>query len=295
MSENIFDYGDITNTEKIIRSTWADFRELLGKGIFKYNELEVAKKAIFLKQFDDYFNKNNCKRFFTKTIGDLINQQYIFARGAKLKENEIADYNRFIPISTYISKDNRFSPEGIEWLYLAYGFNGNKDDRIEAAEACTVSECRAEQGQKFGICRFVLDAIFENVKLVDLTIADDLTYTQLNTNLEKYGKKVKKNMRRISDIGIQPHINQNEFKKKFEEWFSYTDAKLISEQLFEPVTNGTEKYMYAPFQCLAKYFESLGYGGILYPSTVYPQARNIVLFNKTIGHPSGAIKTFIIQ
>ena len=52
--------------------------------------------------------------------------------------------------------------------------------------------------------------------------------------------------------------------------------------------------MYASFQCLAKYFESLGYGGILYPSTVYPKARNIVLFNKTIGNPSGTVKTFII-
>ena len=86
-----------------------------------------------------------------------------------------------------------------------------------------------------------------------------------------------------------------EFKEEFAKWFSYTDAKLISEQLFLPVESGEEKYMYAPFQCLAQYFKSLGYVGILYSSTVYPKAKNIVLFDKTMGIPTGDIKDFVVE
>ena len=290
----MFDFGDIKNTEGVIRDTWNDFRNALACGEFEYNEIEKAKEKVFLRQFDDYFNKNGCKKFFAKTLKQLIDEKYVFARGTKLKDDKIVNYDRFMPISKYISKDNRFSPVGVEWLYLAYGYCGDEKYRSEVAEQCTIKECKAEIGQRFGICHFLIDEAFDELKVVDLTIADELTYSMLNNSLEEYSRKVERKGKKLAQIGIKSHVNKMEFKEEFAKWFSYTDAKLISEQLFLPVECGEEKYMYAPFQCLAQYFKSLGYVGILYSSTVYPKAKNIVLFDKTMGIPTGDIKDFVI-
>ena len=53
------------------------------------------------------------------TIKDL--EGLLVGRGAVLSGNEVPDYERFIPKKEYIKKDNRFSPPGVEWLYLALG------------------------------------------------------------------------------------------------------------------------------------------------------------------------------
>lgn len=291
----MFDFGDRKNTEKIIKDTWNEFRNALASGEFEYDEIEKAKEKVFLKQFDDYFNKNGCKKYFTKTLKQLIDEEYIFARGTKLKNDDTVNYDRFVPKRKYISKDNRFSPVGVEWLYLAYTCYGDDKYKIEIAENCTIKECKADIGERFGICRFLINSTFGDAKVVDLTIADELTYDSLNNSLELYAKKVEKDAKKVSILGIKPYINKQEFKEKFSKWFSYTDAKLISEQLFLPVENGQEKYMYAPFQCLAKYFATLGYVGILYSITLYPKAKNIVLFDKNMGIPTGDIKDFVIK
>lgn len=291
----MFDFGDIKKTEEIIRDTWNEFRNALASAKFEYDEIEKAKEIVFLKQFDDYFNKNECKKYFTKTLKQLIDEEYVFARGTKLRDGEMVNYDRFMPISKYISKDNRFSPVGVEWLYLAYGYCGDEKYRKETAEKCTVKECKAEIGQRFGICHFLINEAFDDSKVVDLTIADEVTYNALNNSLEAYGRKVRKKAIQLAKIGLKSHISEMEFKEEFAKWFSYTDAKLISEQLFLPVESGEEKYMYAPFQCLAQYFKSLGYVGILYSSTVYPKAKNIVLFDKTMGIPTGDIKDFVVE
>lgn len=41
-------------------------------------------------------------------------------RGAKLKALETVSYDRFMPKAEFINEDNRFSPVGVEWLYLAW-------------------------------------------------------------------------------------------------------------------------------------------------------------------------------
>ena len=49
------------------------------------------------------------------------------------------EYERFIPKKEFIKNDNRFSPPGVEWLYLALG---NESDIHQCAQA----ECRAHVG-----------------------------------------------------------------------------------------------------------------------------------------------------
>lgn len=52
--------------------------------------------------------------------------------------------------------------------------------------------------------------------------------------------------------------------------------------------------MYTPFQTMAQYYISLGYSGIIYGSTVSAVGRNIVLFDKNIAYPSGAIEDYVL-
>ena len=55
-----------------------------------------------------------------------------------------------------------------------------------------------------------------------------------------------------------------------------------NDQIFKPV-HSTEPDIrareYAPFQFLANYFKSKGYGGIKYRSTVHKEGTNVVIFN----------------
>ena len=50
----------------------------------------------------------------------------------------------------------------------------------------------------------------------------------------------------------------------------------------------------APFQTMAQYYISCGYSGIIYGSTVCSGGRNLVLFDKGIAHPVGAVEDYII-
>ncbi|WP_235899033.1 RES family NAD+ phosphorylase [Peptostreptococcus porci] len=137
-----------------------------------------------------------------------------------------------------------------------------------------------------------------DLKLVDLTIADDISYKELNFRLEEYGQKqVKKGIKAAKALGFIPkhNVSEDEFKKLFTQWGVYTYTKLLSEQIFVPISDTDDKtLMYAPFQTMAQYYISLGYSGIVYGSTVSKVGKNIVLFDKTIACPDGDIEDYRI-
>lgn len=120
----------------------------------------------------------------TITIRDLKMKNMDMGRGTILKKDEIIDYARFIPKSKFIRHDNRFSPPGVEWLYLAIGNNDND------IHQCAQAECRTKNGERFGFCHFCFDTKKYDLKLVDLTIADDKTYTMIDRALENETKKL---------------------------------------------------------------------------------------------------------
>lgn len=287
---NIFDFSGIENSEKTIRKTWNDFKECLAKGLFTYQEIDKAQKQTFLKVYDDLFHQHSGIDHKTVTIKDLKNQT--IGRGAILKKNEVPDFERFLPKEEFIKEDNRFSPPGVEWLYLAVG----EDYDIHE---CAKAECRANKGDRFGFCHFQFDSQYDNHKLVNLTIADSVSYAELNSFLEEYGQsQVKKGVKIAKVLGYVPKIgiNNTEFEKIFTRWGVYTYTKLLSEQIFEPLDVYDNKTItYAPFQTMAQYYISLGYSGIVYGSTVYPLGKNIVLFNKQMAHPTGTIEDYEIS
>lgn len=287
---NIFDFSGIEKSEQTIRKTWSEFRECLANGLFSYDEIEKAKKQTFLKVYDDLFQKHSGIDHKTIALKDL--KAKLIGRGTILKNDEVPNYERFLPKEEYIKEDNRFSPPHVEWLYLAIG---DDNDIHECAQA----ERRVKKGNRFGFCHFQLDAKYNECKLVDLTIADDVSYAEINETLEEYGQaQVKKGIKIAKALGFVPQMSTN--KKEFEElltrWGVYTYTKLLSEQIFEPLNVCDNKAIaYAPFQTMAQYYISLGYSGIVYGSTVCPAGKNIVLFDKHMACPVGTIEDYKIS
>lgn len=286
----IFDFSDIEKSENAIHKTWGEFRDCLAKGLFTYEEIDRAKEQAFLKTYDDLFRQHSGIEHKTTTIKDIKYQ--ILGRGTKLKADETPNHDRFLPKKEYIKEDNRFSPPGVEWLYLAIG---NEDD----IHKCAAAECRTKNGDRFGFCHFQFDSRYDDCKLVDLTIADDISYAELNCMLEEYGQaQVKKGIKLAKALGYVPQININkaEFAELFTRWGVYTHTKLLSEQIFIPLDATDNKAItYAPFQTMAQYYISLGYSGIIYGSTVCSVGKNIVLFDKQMAHPIGAIEDYRIS
>ena len=175
---NVFDFGNIENSEKVIRKTWNEFRECLAKGLFTYQEIDKAKKQTFLKVYDDLFRQHSGIDHKTITIKELKNQ--VLGRGTILKEDEDPYFERFLPKAEFIREDNRFSPPGVEWLYMAVGDDTNIHE-------CAKAECRVKKGDRFGFCHFQFNSKYDDCKVVDLTIADSISYEELNSSLEEYG------------------------------------------------------------------------------------------------------------
>ncbi len=176
----IFEFSEIQNSENAIRITWSEFRNALANKEFSYNEIVKAKNYTFLKVYDDLFHQNLGIEHKTVTIRDL--EKLLIGRGTILGEKEVPNYERFIPQKEFILNANRFSPKGVEWLYLALG---NEDEIHKCAQA----ECRAKEGNRFGFCHFSFEESFLDLKLVDLTIADNISYDELNARLEEYGQE----------------------------------------------------------------------------------------------------------
>lgn len=286
---NIFNFSSIDESEKTIRKTWNEFRECLANGKFSYKEIDKAKKQTFLKVYNDLFYKHRGIDHKTIVIKDLKHK--LIGRGTILKDNEVPDYERFLPKEEYIKEDNRFSPPGVEWLYLAIG---NDNDIHECAQA----ECRVKAGNRFGFCHFQFDDKYDDHKLVDLTIADSISYAELNACLEEYGQaQLKKRFKIAKLLGFNAKIstNKKEVAELFTCWSVYTYTKLLSEQIFIPLEVSDNKAIaYAPFQTIAQYYISLGYSGIVYGSTVCPVGKNMVLFDKKMACPIGAIEDYRI-
>lgn len=288
--KNIFDFSDMEQSEKLTKKTWEEFRQDLAKEIFFYDEIDKAKGSTFLKVYDDLFHQHSGIEKKTLTVGEICNK--MIGRGAILKADETPDFERFMPKGEYIKEDNRFSPSGIEWLYLAIG-----DE--DAIYECAKAECRAKAGDRFGFCHFDINLSYEDCKIVDLTIADDLTYSDINKRLEDYVQfQIKKAINIEKAGGYVPKMksDKKEFEEVFKEWSVYTYTKLLSEQIFLPLNaSDNKKILYAPFQTMAQYYISMGYAGIIFSSTVCPVGKNIVLFDKKIAKPTGTIEIVDIK
>ena len=284
---DIFDFGKdetLIEREENIKNTWEDFRRQLADGHLVIDDVKDALNITFLHQFDDMFN--NMHNNVTCNIYDIKGK--FFIRGTILTDDEVPNYERMIPNSRYIKDDNRFSQAGVDWLYIAMGENEN------SAVECSKKECKTKKGDRFAFCNFEINERLKDIKIVDLTIADSLSSEIINNDLKTTFERMRKktaNRTRKLGIYVPPNVKDKKIIEDcVEQWFLKTYLKLISEQIFVPLERAIDRRLvYAPFQCLANYFISKGYDGIIYKSTVCEDGKNIVFFNKCAMHPTGDI------
>ena len=293
----IFDFANESVYKKVLQETWEEFRNCLANKDFTYSDIQSALNTRFLRVFDDLFEHGY--PFFEKSIYSVLNSGVNLVRAARINSNDpLPNYDRFIPDAKYITKANRFSPPGVEWLYLAFSdHNENGDLCLE--EKCALRECRAKVGDTFALCHFLPSDTYEDKKIIDLTIAKEVNFETINNELEEHGKEVfqrefKKMYNDLITTGITTKPNLSDMIISIEKWAVYTYALLLSEQIFLPLTTEDRDIIYAPFQCMAEYFLQKGYIGIVYSSTVFPDGKNIVLFDKNAAIPYGEIKRITV-
>ena len=289
----IFDFKRIGPSEETIKRTWNELGQALANKEFSYNDLGSALQTTYLRVFDDLLT--NCHELFDIQFSQLLSDRSCLVRAARINTEDKIDYERFIPKSQYIKSANRFSPAGVEWLYLALGSEKLHDGELLTAERCALCECRAQKNDNFAICKFAGNDAFKNAVIADLTIADGKTYDDINLEFEQESQKyIDDQIVKILRTGQKVSERTPGIERVIKTWAATTYSKLLSQQIFVPVDSSDRDLVYAPFQCMANYFMSKGYAGIIYSSTVYPGGRNIVLFDKSMAVPVGDIKTLII-
>lgn len=286
----MFDFSNIGNSKVALARTWEEFRDALKNKEFNYDETEKAKNITFLRVLNDLFYEHKGIDIVSKSISDILSKM---GRGTILHATEKVNYDRFLPKKQFITSANRFSPQGVEWLYLAL------DNNVSATQTAK-SEIRISEGQRFGFCYFEFTEDAKRYKIVDLTIADEYEYDDFNAALEAYAQQnLEKEIRKAKLTRRMPKkkdiINKAEFEQVFVQWSIYTYCKLLSEEIFVPLDTEDRDLAYAPFQTMATYFLSMRYSGIIYKSTVQNGGKNIVLFDKQLAYPMGEIIDEVIQ
>ena len=285
-SDNFNNWFDLDRSysKETMKRTWITFRDNLINSDYEYDDTEKALESVFLKQFDDLF-KNAGIQKLPISLSECFENNCV-GRGAVLREKEELSYSRFIPDKQYITEDNRFSPPGVEWLYLAIG---NSDELVKK---CAEKECKATSNDRFGFCNFELLSPNNDSEIIDLTIADNMEYDDFDAKI------------RNAKIKLINTSNKNKFyraktiefvENECRSWILLTYCKIMSEMIFEPVEDADKAIAYKPFQTLAKYFEKQGYVGIKYKSTAFEGANNVVIFDKAFVQPCGEILDYYVS
>lgn len=287
-SSIIIDDKNIEHSEETMKRTWYEFGDALAHKKFEYTDTDKALGVTFLKQFDKWFQGIG-KSEMTVALSDFFESKYV-GRGTIIKPTEPKEtptYDRLLPIAKFITEDNRFSPSGIEWLYLAVGNSQN------IIQECAEKECRAKHNDRFAFCNFQISSNYPDLKVVDLTIADEMSYDDINDKLQALEESEYNNgLKYAKKHGFweyKLHYKNDQVEQDISKWILYTYAKMMSKNIFVPIKTDDKKLEYAPFQTLAMYFIREGFDGIIYSSTVCPKSKNIVLFDKEYAVPYGEV------
>lgn len=134
---NSYKPEDMMVAHKAIKAKWELLRKDLQVGKYSFDDESEATKSKFLSEFDQLFTIDGGQEYFSRTLTDVFNKAFVL-RGAIIHDTKLElDGSRFIPNSHYIKDDNRFSPKGIEWIYLTLGFPKNNEGK-EKARICSI-------------------------------------------------------------------------------------------------------------------------------------------------------------
>ncbi|MFR0998895.1 MAG: RES family NAD+ phosphorylase [Ruminococcus sp.] len=137
-------------------------------------------------------------------------------------------------------------------------------------------ECRAKKGNVFALCDFI--AADKDVMIVDLTMGEKWNPHRQQHEIRRLVKSSqRKNALLKTDVLENDQVCQKNIAAAY--------ANILASELFMPLDSDDKSIAYAPFHCIADYFHSLSYSGIIYQSTVYDKGKSLVLFDKNLAVP----------
>lgn len=216
---------------------------------------EIIEKYTFFKVFDDVVeNRASQFSFSIKDLGRLY-------RGVGVNEEIKLDfYPRMIPHPDYVKNHNRMNPPGEAFIYLGViPVKRGKSKEIEKKFILKTieAELRLKKGEFYTLAEFESN----KEKNIFNMVGDSI----LPADIYEFAKILKRKPEERSQITALFYFNL-----------------FNNDQIFKPVHSEEQEVRareYAPFQLLAKYFQSKGYAGIKYRSTVHREGTNVVIFN----------------
>lgn len=247
-----FDLESYRGAREAAQETWNKLRKDLESKEFDFCDKEEIQNIPFIEVLHKILEYEYVRKFVTVELKYYAKSKR-FMRAAKVKHEERITADRFIPKADFMQSSNRFSPKGVEWLYLGF------DRYIKDAKECCCAEIRAKEEDDVKYCEFKYGN--GTHKVIDLTKSIEIDW---------------------SDICYRVGKTADEVAQLFI-WEFY--SKIIAEEIFLPITSADKEKEYAPFHCMAKYFMSLGFDGIIYKSTVSKVGKNIVMFDRESFNP----------
>lgn len=273
----------------------------LKQDILEYwNEQKIDNNLIgdrdFIKMFDEIHDYAliKYKDIFMRRLKQ-IKYLYRAARG-----NHFDNYERMIPKSEYC-KNNRWNPDGVEFLYLGCDYKRSNQNFINSPKKTCCEEIRLKKGEDVTLCRFKWTNA--NSKLLNLYIDEEFVEKEKENLDFLYNKEIEKfkndnkaisvfsklsNQGKVDDAKeyIKLKTKSNVDKKYVERYVSTLLISDIVDAIFEPVDESEDPQLesYIPFRLFATYLIDKGYDGIIYRSTrmdmLGQEGKNVVLFNK---------------
>lgn len=310
----------------MLQNKLIEFQMLLEikKGLKGYNIdiFELYKKKYIKKLKQDILEYWNEQKIDNNLIGDrdfikmfdeihdyaLIKYKDIFMRRLKqikylyraARGNHFDNYERMIPKSEYC-KNNRWNPDGVEFLYLGCDYKRSNQNFINSPKKTCCEEIRLKKGEDVTLCRFKWTNA--NSKLLNLYIDEEFVEKEkenldflCNKEIVKFKNDNKaisvfsklSNQGKVDDAKeyIKLKTKSNVDKKYVERYVSTLLISDIVDAIFKPVDESEDPQLesYIPFRLFATYLIDKGYDGIIYRSTrmdmIGQEGKNVVLFNK---------------
>ncbi|WP_139996363.1 RES family NAD+ phosphorylase [Kurthia sp. Dielmo] len=254
---------NIEHHVNVISKQWEILKSDLSSGKVRYDDIpQLLSHYTFFKVFADLFK--NTSHLLEVPLSS-ITQMYRGVSG----EIDIENYERMTPKIEFATKNNRMNPPGEVFIYLSVlGKDKGKPEALTKKFVITtvLNEIRAEKGTKATICRFDINSIDKEKKI--LNIFGDTSIPTESRQLYKY---------------LFKKTSGGKDKEKLALLLANVYFNIFSnEEIFKPIHSTQEEikeYEYAPFHALANYIKEKDYDGILFRSTVHRNGTNLVLFN----------------
>lgn len=250
-------------TIQLLEKQWEEARKYLYENTFQTME-SLCNNLIFFERFLHMYEYSG--EHIEISVQDIKRDHKLF-RIVNESNHQKVNSERFIP--KYPSLNRMNGPDRLYYYFTTdYQLKHHKD-----AIKMGLLEIRAKADDKIYKARFGLKDEIKNKKVVCLC-------TRKETLRNEYG---------IFDAFKKAYIKNSGDRKKTQDdigglalehvFYLWEKAKIFAPIDKQKMKTEEQERYYRPFHVISDYFERMGYAGILFRSTVYPEGFVLTIFN----------------